>query len=81
MRAFTVIMALLFALATLPVSSALAQNEGGSRPTARTDAQKKEDKDIDDAYRAATRGAPTQATTKVDPWSKLRAPDADKKPK
>jgi hypothetical protein len=80
MRAFTVIMALLFGLATLPVSSALAQNEGGNRPTARTDAQKKEDKDIDDAYRAATRGVPNQAT-KVDPWSKVRAPDADKKPK
>jgi len=80
MRAFTVIMALLFALATLPVSSALAQNEGGSRPTARTDAQKKEDKDVDDAYRAATRGTPNQPT-KVDPWSKVRAPDADKKPK
>jgi hypothetical protein len=80
MRAFTVIMALLFWLATLPVSSAFAQNEGGSRPTARTDAQKKEDREIDDAYRAATRGAPNQAT-KVDPWSKVRAPDADKKPK
>jgi hypothetical protein len=80
MRAFTIIMALLFALATLPVSSALAQNEGGSRPTARTDQQKKDDTDIDDAYRAATRGGPNQAT-KVDPWSKVRAPDADKKPK
>ena len=80
MRAFTVTMALLFALATLPVSSALAQNEGGSRPTARTDLQKKEDKDIDNAYRNATRGVPNQAT-KVDPWSKVRAPDADKKPK
>ena len=81
MRAFTVIMALLFALATLPLSSALAQNEGGSRPTSRTDAQKKEDKDVDDAYRAATRGAAAPATTKVDPWSKVRAPEGDKKPK
>ena len=79
MRAFTVIMALLFALATLPLSSAWAQ-EGSNRPTARTDAQKKEDREIDNAYRAATRGQPNQAT-KVDPWSKVRAPDADKKPK
>ena len=80
MRAFTVIMALLFASATLPLSSALAQNEGGSRPTARTDAQKKEDKDVDDAYRAATRGAAAPAA-KVDPWSKVRTPESDKKPK
>ena len=80
MQAFIVIMALLFALATLPASSALAQNEGGNRPTARTDAQKKDDKDIDQAYRNATRGLPNQET-KVDPWSKVRAPDADKKPK
>jgi len=80
MRPFIVIIALLFAWATLPISSASAQNEGGNRPTARTDAQKKEDRDIDNAYRAATRGVPNQAT-KVDPWSKVRTPDADKKPK
>jgi hypothetical protein len=80
MRAFTVIMALLFALATLSVAPAFAQNEGGNRPTARTDAQKKEDREIDAAYRAATRGGPTHAT-KVDPWSGVRGPDADKKPK
>ena len=80
MRAFTITMALLFACATLPVSSARAQNEGGNRPTARTDAQKKEDREIDNAYRAATRGGPSQAT-KVDPWSKVRTSDPDKKPK
>ena len=72
MRAVTLLTAVLFALATLPASAQ------GNRPTARTDAQKKEDKDIDDAYRAATRAPPTQAT-KVDPWSKVR--DSDKKPK
>src|SRR5262249_5593725 len=75
MRAFTVITALLFALSTLPA----AAQEGG-RPTRRTDAQKKEDKEVDDAYRAATRGGPAQAS-KVDPWSKVRAPEPEKKPK
>ena len=80
MRAFTVIMALLFALATLPVPSAWAQNEGGSRPTARTDAQKKEDREIDAAYRAATRGGPDKAA-KVDPWGNVRPADNEKKPK
>jgi hypothetical protein len=74
MRALTVIAAILFAVATLPAS---AQD---SRPTARTDAQKKEDKDVDDAYRKATRGEPA-AATKVDPWGKVRPADNDKKPK
>jgi len=75
MRAFTVITALSFALATLPVYA-----QDGGRPTARTDAQKKEDRETDAAYRAAIRGGPTQ-TTKVDPWSKVRAPEPEKKPK
>jgi len=80
MRAFTVIMALLFWFATMPTSLAWAQNEGGNRPTARTDAQKKEDREIDAAYRAATRGGPDKAT-KVDPWGSVRPADNDKKPK
>ena len=74
MRAFTVIAALLFALATLPVYAA------ERRTTARSDSQKKEDKEVDDAYRAATRGGPASAA-KVDPWSKVRPADSDKKPK
>jgi len=74
MRAFTVIAALLFALATLPVYAAERQT------TARSDSQKKEDKEVDDAYRAATRGGPASAA-KVDPWSKVRPADSDKKPK
>jgi len=77
MRAFTVITALLFVLATLPTLPAYAQN----KPTARTDEQKKEDREIDAAYRAATRGGPTQAT-KVDPWGKVRPEtEKEKKPK
>src|SRR5262249_25679934 len=58
MRALSVITALLFVLATLP-----AYAQDGGRPTARTDQQKKEDKEIDDAYRAATRGAGAQSAT------------------
>jgi hypothetical protein len=67
--------AVLFALATLPAPAAAQQ-----RSSVRTDAEKKEDKEVDDAYRAATRGAPTTAA-KVDPWGKVRPADADKKPK
>jgi len=74
MRAFTVMTALLFALATLPASAAERQT------TARSDSQKKEDKEIDDAYRHATRGGPTSAA-KVDPWGKVRPAENDKKPK
>jgi hypothetical protein len=74
MRALTVLAAILFALATLPASAQERQT------TARSDAQKKEDKEVDDAYRHATRGGPN-AATKVDPWSRVRPADADKKPK
>ncbi len=80
MRAFTVTTALLFALATLPAFPASAQNEGGSRPTARTDAQKKEDSEVDRAYRAAIRGEPARSV-KVDPWGKVRPAEPDKKPR
>ncbi len=80
MRVFAVITAVLFGLAMLPVLPASAQNEGGNRPTARTDAQKQEDRDIDKAYRAAIRGEPAR-TTKVDPWGKVRPAEPDKKPK
>jgi hypothetical protein len=74
MRAFTVMMAILFALATLPASAAERQT------TARSDSQKKEDTEIDAAYRNATRGGPTSAA-KVDPWGKVRPAENDKKPK
>jgi cell division protein FtsL len=74
MRAFTVIMAILFALATVPASAEERQT------TARSDAQKKEDKEVDAAYRNATRGGPSTAA-KVDPWGKVRPAESDKKPK
>ena len=74
MRAFTVIMAILFALATLPASAQEKQT------TARSDAQKKEDREVDAAYRNATRGGPASAA-KVDPWGKVRPAENDKKPK
>jgi hypothetical protein len=74
MRAFTVITALLFALATLPASAE-------QRSSVRTDAEKKVDKEVDDAYRAAARGQPTHNNVKVDPWGKVRPADAEKKPK
>ncbi len=75
MRAFTLTAAVLFALATLCVPAAAE-----SQTTHRSDAQKKEDKEIDDAYRNATRGGPASAT-KVDPWGKVRPAENDKKPK
>ena len=74
MRALTVITAILFACATLPAFGAEKQT------TARSDSQKKEDSEVDQAYRNAIRGGPT-AAAKVDPWSKVRPADADKKPK
>jgi hypothetical protein len=74
MRALTVIAAILFALATLLPAAAEPQT------TARTDAQKREDKEIDAAYRNATRGGPASAA-KVDPWGKVRPAENDKKPK
>jgi len=74
MRAFTVMMAILFALASLPASAQERQT------TARSDAQKKEDSEVDAAYRRATRGGPTSAA-KVDPWGKVRPAENDKKPK
>jgi hypothetical protein len=73
MRAFTVITAILFALATVP---AFAEQQ----TTARSDAQKKEDREVDAAYRNATRGGPSTAA-KVDPWGKVRPAESDKKPK
>ncbi len=74
MRAFAVMMAALFTLATLSVAAAEPQT------TAKSDAQKKEDKEVDDAYRAATRGGPATAA-KVDPWGKVRPAETDKKPR
>ena len=56
-------------------------NEGGDRPTRRTDAQKQEDAAVDKAYRAATKGDRHLPTVKVDPWRTVRSGDDDKKDK
>lgn len=56
-------------------------NEGGSRPTRRTDAQKQEDAAVDKAYRAATKGDRHLPSVKVDPWRTVRSGDDDKKDK
>jgi hypothetical protein len=74
MRVLTITTAILFALTSLPASAQERQT------TARSDAQKKEDKEVDEAYRHATRGGPTSAA-KVDPWGKVRPAENDKKPK
>jgi len=74
MRVLTITTTILFALASLPASAQERQT------TARSDAQKKEDKEVDAAYRNATRGGPTSAA-KVDPWGKVRPAENDKKPK
>jgi len=63
----------------LPSMTAFAQDEGGNRPTRRTDAQKQEDASVDKAYRAATKGDKNLPSTKVDPWRTVR--DDDKKDK
>ena len=56
-------------------------DEGGSRPTRRTDAQKQEDAAVDKAYRAATKGDRKLPSVKVDPWRTVRSGDDDKKDK
>jgi len=65
----------------LQSTPASAQDEGGNRPTRRTDAQKQEDAAVDKAYRAATRGDRSLPTVKVDPWRAVRSSDDDKKAK
>jgi hypothetical protein len=76
MRILIVTTAIIVALLTFP---AHAQENKGAL-TARTDAQKQEDADIDKAYRNATRGERGPAP-KVDPWAVVRPADSDKKPK
>ena len=75
MRAFaTAIIALGF-FATL-AQTALA--EESKALTARSDEQKKEDEEVDKAYRAATRGE-RGPDAKVDPWATVRPADSDGK--
>jgi hypothetical protein len=70
-------------VAVLQSVPAFAQgaDEGGNRPTRRTDAQKKEDASVDKAYRAATKGDRALPVVKVDPWRTVRSGDDDKKAK
>ena len=76
MRALTtVVIAFGFAGMLAQVASA-AETEALS---ARTDAIKRENAEVDKAYKAATRGE--AAPTKVDPWATVRPASAsDKKP-
>ena len=60
----------------LLTTSAYAQ-ESKAPLTRRSDSEKKNDADIDKAYRAATdRGQPS--APKIDPWQTVRPPTADK---
>jgi hypothetical protein len=75
----TLLLALVATSLAFETFPAQAQNEGGNRPTRRTDAQKKEDAEVDEAYRAATRGERGPAP-KVDPWATVRTGGDAKKP-
>jgi hypothetical protein len=79
MRAFkAVVIAFGFAGLLAPVAAFAAESEA---LTAATDARKRDNAEIDKAYKAATRG--DTANTKVDPWATVRpaATSTDKKPK
>ena len=65
--------ALVASLASL--SATVASAEG--QLTRRSDAQKKEDEDVDKAYRAATKGD-IIPQVKKDPWRTVRPADNDK---
>jgi len=75
MRALTtVVIAFGFAAMLTQVASA-AESEALS---AHMDAQKRENAEVDKAYRAATRGE--AAPVKVDPWGSVRPAASEKKP-
>ena len=77
MRALTtaIILAILLAiLAPLVQPAFAAESEALTR---RSDQQKKDDEEIDKAYRAATRGNQEPAA-KVDPWATVRPADKHK---
>jgi hypothetical protein len=72
----TILAAAMFAGFATVSMSAYAQ-EDKAPLTRRSDAQKREDADIDKAYRAATKGEITPVV-KNDPWKTVRPADADK---
>lgn len=65
-----------FGFFTTLAQTALA--EESKALTARSEQQKKEDEEIDKAYRAATHGDRGPAA-KVDPWATVRPADSDSK--
>jgi hypothetical protein len=58
-------------------TSAIAQ-QTERQTTRRSDAEKKEDAEVDKAYKAVTGGVPAPAAPKKDPWQTVRPVAADK---
>jgi hypothetical protein len=58
-------------------ASAYAQENKGPL-TARSDAEKQQDANIDKAYRAATDRGPEKPAAKADPWQTVRPPTPEK---
>jgi hypothetical protein len=77
MRALTTVV-IAFGFAVMLAQAALAEETEAL--TAHTDAQKRENAEVDKAYKAATRGGGEAAATKVDPWATVRPVASDKKP-
>jgi hypothetical protein len=75
MRALTTAI-ILAILAPLVQPAFAAETEALTR---RSDQQKKEDEEVDKAYKAATRNG--AAPAKVDPWATVRPADTDAKNK
>lgn len=57
---------------------AVAQEEQKAPLTRRSEAQQREDAEIDKAYRRATKGE-AEPPVKLDPWRKVRPADDDRK--
>jgi hypothetical protein len=72
MRALTATAMIIAFLTT----SAFAQQE--RQTTRRSDAEKKEDAEVDKAYKAVTGGGQAPAAPKKDPWQTVRPVAADK---
>ncbi len=77
MRALTTVVIAFGFVAALAPAALAAESEALS---AHTDAQKRENAEIDKAYKAATRGE-TAPAAKVDPWAIVRPVATEKKPK
>jgi hypothetical protein len=75
MRALTTVV-IAFGFATMLAQTALA--EESEALAAHTDALKRENAEVDKAYKAATRGGEA-AAVKVDPWATVRPAASEKK--